>query len=184
MKARTWLVGVGLAVTFGVLGVSGAVLAGCGGGQNAKFANIKAGEMPSGESWIGVYYNPVYGYLHMIEQDGNIVGRWKRTDSSHWGELSGTSDGNVVHFTWKEHAYGAIGANGTSQGSGVFIYKVTGADKVPAPPPELDGQYTLDNSDEVGQWHCVKQVGMKADINAITGDNPTDTAPATQDKWN
>ena len=26
--------------------------------------------MPSGETWPGVYYNPVYGYLHMIEQDG------------------------------------------------------------------------------------------------------------------
>ena len=59
--------------------------------------------MPAGESWVGVYYNPVYGYLHMVEQDGNIVGRWKRTDSSHWGELSGTVEGNVMHFTWKEH---------------------------------------------------------------------------------
>ncbi len=178
MRARTWLVGVGLAV---VLGVGGAAVVGCGGGQGAKFASIKAGDMPSGESWIGVYYNPVYGYLHMIEQDGNIVGRWKRTDSSHWGELSGTADGNVVHFTWKEHAYGAIGANGVSQGAGVFVYRMGAKDNA---PPELDGQYTLENSEDVGQWHCVKQVGMKADINAITGDNPQDTAPATQDKWN
>jgi hypothetical protein len=178
MKARTWLVGVGMAV---VLGVGGVSLAACGGGQGAKFANIKAGDMPSGENWIGVYYNPVYGYLHMIEQDGNIVGRWKRTDASHWGELSGTSDGNVVHFTWKEHAYGAIGANGVSSGAGVFVYKMGQGEHA---APELDGQYTLDNSDDVGQWHCVKQVGMKADINAITGDNPQDTAPATQDKWN
>jgi hypothetical protein len=169
-----------MAVVFaGAFASTGALVA-CGGGPGAKFANIKAGEMPSGESWIGVYYNPVYGYLHMIEQDGNIVARWKRTDSSKWGELSGTSDGNVVHFAWKEHSYGAIGPNGTSTGSGVFVYKM--GDNNTA---ELDGQYTLDNSaGDVGQWHCVKQTGMKADINSITGDNPTDTAPAAQDKWN
>jgi hypothetical protein len=49
---------------------------------------------------------------------------------------------------------------------------------------ELDGQYSLEDSDSVGQWHCVKQVGMKADINSINGDNPQDTAPAAGDKWN
>ena len=97
-------------------------LVGCWGGAGAKFASIKAGDMPEGESWVGVYYNPVYGYLHMIEQDGNIVGRWKRTDSSHWGEMSGTAEGNVVHFTWKEHAYGArSGRNGTSHGRGRLL---------------------------------------------------------------
>src|SRR5580693_3133944 len=177
MKPRAWLCGVGMAVV--VAGAGGAVAA-CGG-QTAKFAAIKAGEMPENETWVGVYYNPVYGNLHMTVEGDNVVGRWKRTDSSHWGELSGTADGNVVHFTWKEHAYGAIGANGVSQGAGVFVYKMGAKDNA---PPELDGQYTLENSEDVGQWHCVKQVGMKADINAITGDNPQDTAPATQDKWN
>ena len=184
MKARAWVRSVGLAlVVAGACMSSGAVaLAGCGGGgAGAKFANIKAGDMPEGETWVGVYYNPVYGYLHMIEQDGNIVGRWKRTDSSHWGELSGTAEGNVVHFTWKEHAYGAIGANGTSQGAGVFVYKQGTGEHA---APELDGQYNLEDNNDVGQWHCVKQVGMKADINAINGDNAQDTAPATQDKWN
>src|SRR5580693_7667423 len=78
-------------------------LVACGKGGDAKFGNIKAGEMPSGETWPGVYYNPVYGYLHMVEQEGNIVGRWKRTDGSHWGELSGTAEGNVLHFQWTEH---------------------------------------------------------------------------------
>jgi hypothetical protein len=181
MRARTWLRGAGMALVVGVVCVSSSALVACGGGAGAKFASIKAGDMPSGESWIGVYYNPVYGYLHMIEQDGNIVGRWKRTDASHWGELSGTSDGNVVHFAWKEHAYGAIGVSGQSSGAGVFIYKMGKGDKA---APELDGQYSLEGSSDVAQWHCVKQVGMKADINSISGDNPQDTAPPTQDKWN
>jgi hypothetical protein len=150
---------------------------GCAGAHTAKFGNIAAGEMPASESWVGVYYNPVYGYLHMIEQDGNIVGRWKRTDSSHWGELSGTVEGNVMHFTWKEHKYGAVGPSADSHGSGIFVYKM-GQNDI----PELTGKYALDESSDVGDWHCVKQTNMKVDLNSITGDNPADL-PATQDKW-
>jgi len=176
MKPRAWLYGAGITL---VVAASGGASVSCGG-ANAKFASVKAGEMPENETWIGVYYNPVYGYLHLIEQDTNIVGRWKRTDASHWGELSGTADGNVVQFTWKEHAYGALGPSSESHGSGVFVYKAGKGKEA----PELDGQYSLENSDSVGQWHCVKQVGQKADINSINGDNPQDTAPAAGDKWN
>jgi hypothetical protein len=158
-------------------GASVAALAACGGGQEAKFGNVTAGEMPAGETWIGVYYNPVYGYLHMVEQEGNIVGRWKRTDSSHWGELSGTVDGNVLHYTWKEHQYGAVGPSSDTRGSGLFVYKM-GENKT----PELDGKYALEDQDSVGQWHCVKQTGMKPDLASINGDNPSDT-PAGGEKW-
>ena len=77
MRARSWAF---LGIVFMALA---SMCFACGSGGGGKFANIKAGEMPSGEAWPGVYYNPVYGYLHMLEQDGNIVGRWKRTDGSH-----------------------------------------------------------------------------------------------------
>jgi hypothetical protein len=177
MKLRARLGTVAMAV---VLASAGGALVACGGGPDAKFASIKSGDMPENQTWTGVYYNPVYGHLHLIEQDTNIVGRWKRTDSSHWGELSGTAEGNVVHFTWKEHQYGAIGPSADSHGIGVFVYKMGSDGKI----PELDGQYSLEDSDSVGQWHCVKQVGMKADINSINGDNPQDTAPAAGDRWN
>ena len=68
MRARAWAwVCVG-AMAFAVPAV------GCGGEQSAKFANIKAGEMPEGQAWPGVYYNPVYGYLHIVAQEGAVVG--------------------------------------------------------------------------------------------------------------
>jgi hypothetical protein len=171
MKARAWAWGF-----VGALALAPAAI-GCGSEPQAKFATIKGGEMPEGEVWPGVYYNPVYGYLHIVEQDGAVSGRWKRTDQSHWGELSGTAEGNVLHFTWKEHKYGGVGPSADSHGSGVFVYK-PGENKI----AELAGQYALDESDKVGEWHCVKQVGMKPDPNQITGDSPADT-PATQDKW-
>ena len=172
MRASGWLFGVGLAVAAASAGVA---TVGCASAP-PKFGNIKTGEMPAGESWVGVYYNPVYGYLHMVEQDGNVVGRWKRTDSSHWGELTGTVEGNVMRFTWKEHQYGAIGPNSDVKGTGVFVYKTAEA------APELDGQYALEDSDSVGAWHCVKQLNTKPDLNSISGDNPSE-GPAVGDKW-
>lgn len=149
---------------------------GCGGGGGAKFAQVKAGEMPSGEVWAGVYYNPVYGYLHMVEQEGNLVGRWKRTDGSHWGELSGTAEGNVMHFTWTEHKYGGVGPSADAKGNGVFVYKM--GEKF----GELAGQYALEDSDNVGDWHCVKQTGMKPDLSSISGKG-TDVMGVTPDNW-
>jgi hypothetical protein len=174
MRAPAWRWIVGMAMALALACTGGALVA-CGG-QGAKFQNIKGGEMPQGQSWLGVYYSQVYGYLHMIEQDGNIVGRWKRTDSSHWGELSGTVDGNVMHYTWKEHDYGAVGPSGDTKGSGYFVY-LMGQNNI----PELKGKYSVDESDTSAEWNVVKQVNMKPDINSITGDNPTDTTG--RDTW-
>jgi hypothetical protein len=172
MKAWAWMCVAALAL-------STAGVAACGGGGgSAKFAHVKAGDMPQGETWVGVYFNPVYGYLHVIEQDGNIVGRWKRADGSHWGELSGSAEGAVLHFTWKEHQYGNVGPSSVSSGSGVFVYKIDNDGT-----PELDGQYALDDSDNAGQWHCVKQAQMKPDLNSINGNSPTTGIPATTDQW-
>jgi hypothetical protein len=109
-----------------------------------------------------------------------MVGRWKRTDASHWGELSGTVEGNVFRFTWKEHQYGAIGASADTHGSGQFVYKQGEGDKA---IPELDGWYAIDESDHIGDWHCVKQQNMKADLNSINGENPIDPGGNKTDQW-
>ncbi len=147
------------------LAVAGTMVA-CGGGGDAKSANVTAGEMPAGEVWTGVYFHPVYGYLHMQEEDSSIVGRWERADKSAWGELSGTKSGNVVHFTWKEHKVGLVGPAAESHGKGVFVYKAAKEEKGSA---ELDGQFGLDQ-DETGQdWHNVKQQHMAPDLKSIPG---------------
>ena len=46
---------------------------GCGPSTpDAKTANVQAGDMPAGGEWTGVYYNELYGYLHLV-QDGNAI---------------------------------------------------------------------------------------------------------------
>jgi hypothetical protein len=179
MRVRQWVFVLGIAMA--TVGMSGA-LVGCGGGS-AKFPEVKGSELPSGESWDGVYYNPVYGYLHLVPQGDNMVGRWKRSDSSHWGELSGTVDGNVFHFTWTEHRYGAFGPSGDTHGSGMFVYHLPPQkDESLKPIAELDGKYALDESSQIGDWHCVKQMNLKADLNSINGENPAE--PGTKgDQW-
>ncbi len=158
--------------------VCAVALAACGdGGGGVKAANIHAGEMPSGESWAGVYYHPVFGYLHMMEEGEHVVARWKRTDQSAWGEMSGTKTGNVLHYTWKEHKIGLVGPAAMSEGKGYFVYK-QGKEGI----AELDGQFGL-GADEAGSdWHNVKQVRMNPDLKSISGDTGG-VAPAGAGKW-
>src|SRR4051812_35464923 len=73
------------AFSFAAIGI-----AGCADNGEPKTAKVHSGPMPEGETWTGVYFHPVFGYLHMQEEGSNVIARWKRTDHSHWGELSGT----------------------------------------------------------------------------------------------
>lgn len=142
------------------------------GGPEAKSAHVTPQNMPDGETWTGVYFHPVYGYLHMVEQDNNVVAKWQRTDKSAWGRMSGIKNGNVLHFQWQETKYGLVGPSATQKGRGYFVYTV-GKDNI----ANLGGEYGLDN-DEVGsEWNCVKQMRMNPDLNSITGDVPGGTAP-------
>jgi hypothetical protein len=159
-----------------------ASLAGCAGGDAPKMATVKAGDMPEGEAWTGVYFHPVFGYLHMVENGTTIVGKWKRADQSKWGELNGTKLGNVFHFVWKEHTYGLVGPAAETHGKGVFVYSVE-ENSTNHKTAKLAGQFGL-NDDEVGStWDCVKQDRMEPKLDSITGDQSATGAPAAAGNW-
>lgn len=139
--------------------------AGCGDGNEPKTAKVASGPMPEGETWTGVYFHRVFGYLHLQEAGANVVGRWKRTDQSHWGELSGTITGNVLRYTWKEHKIGMVGASATTKGKGYFVYKVNKENI-----GELHGQFGLNDSEVGSDWKNVKQLRMPPDLKSIGGD--------------
>ncbi len=142
------------------------LIGGCGDGNGARTAKVASGPMPEGETWTGVYFHPVFGYLHLQEEGSNVVGRWKRTDHSHWGELSGTTTGNVLHYTWKEHKIGMVGASATTRGKGYFAYKVN-KESI----GELDGEFGLNDSEVGSTWKNVKQLRMPPDLKSIGGDS-------------
>jgi hypothetical protein len=155
---------------------TGAALAGCGE-PPPKTAQITSGAMPEGENWTGVYYHPVFGHLHMMEEGSNIVAKWKRTDQSHWGELSGTVTGNVLRFQWKEHKVGMVGASMTTTGKGYFVYKMN-AENI----GELHGQFGMGQDETGSDWKCVKQQRMQPDLKSISGDTGG-IAPPAAGKW-
>ena len=162
MSTLVRLRGAAVAVLFAASSVS---LAACGGGQETKTAKVASGPMPEGETWTGVYFHPVYGYLHMVEEGTSVVGRWKRADQSHWGELSGTATGNVLHYTWKEHKVGMIGASATTKGKGYFVYKLDNEKR-----PILEGQFGLNDAETGSDWRNMKQMRMEPDLKSIGGD--------------
>jgi hypothetical protein len=142
------------------------LLVGCGSDSEPKTAKVTSGPMPEGEQWQGVYFHPVYGHLHLVEEGSNVVGRWKRTDHSHWGELSGTIAGNVFHYQWKEHKIGMVGAASTTKGKGYFVYKVN-TEGI----GELHGQFGLNDSEIGSDWKSVKQLRMPPDLKSIGGES-------------
>ena len=148
-------------------------IAGCGSSGATNVANVKAGSMPEGETWTGVYYHPVFGYLHLQEEGSSIVGRWKRTDHTYWGEMSGTVTGNVFHYQWKEHKIGMLGASATTKGKGYFVYKVNKENI-----GELDGEYGLNDAEVRSNWKSIKQVRMPPDLKSIGGGDEGGVAPA------
>jgi hypothetical protein len=154
---------------------------GCSEGGGAKSAMVHASDMPAGESWNGVYFHPVFGYLHLVENDATVVGKWQRADKSKWGELSGTKIGNLLHFTWKEHTYGLVGPAALRVGKGVFVYKTEEVNE--HKQAKLEGEFGLEQ-DEVGStWNCVKQDRMEPKLDSINGDVGATGAPAAAGKW-
>jgi hypothetical protein len=170
-----------LTLTIGLSLGALATTAGCAGDEGPKVATVAAGDMPTGESWQGVYFHPVFGFLHIVEDGTNVIGKWKRADQSKWGELTGTKVGNVVHFSWKEHTYGLVGPAAEIHGKGVFVYRVEESNGHKT--PKLAGQFGL-GLDEVGStWDCVKQDRMEPKLDSINGDQSATGAPATGGNW-
>jgi hypothetical protein len=150
------------------LAASSAAVVACGGaGNEPKSAVVTPGDMPDGANWDGVYFNSVYGNLHIVKTGDTIAGKWKRANGSAWGELAGHVAGNVVHFEWTEHKTGAVGPNATSKGKGVFQYKRPTGDNV---DDELKGSWGLDENESGNEWDCVKQRNMPPDLKSIGGD--------------
>jgi hypothetical protein len=167
MRKTTWKFAV-LAIPF-ALG-AGSLVAACGDKPEPKVANVPQGEMPQGASWTGVYFNPTYGNLHIIEAGGSIQARWKKTDESAWGELNGPVSGNVVHYEWIEHKAGMVGPSATTKGKGYFIYKRPAGDDV---DDTLEGEYGLNDKEHGSKWDCVKQRRVTPDLKSIGGAQET-----------
>lgn len=140
-----------------VLALAGAVTA-CGPGSgDVKTANVKPGSLPGGGEWNGVYYSTQFGYLHLVSDNRSANGAWRTAAGDAWGELSGSIEGDLLKYQWKERKIGAIGADATKSGHGFFRYTIPNPDE----PHKIVGEWGLDKSDAGNPWEAVKQIRME-----------------------
>jgi len=144
-----------------------AVSTGCSNGQGTKSsANLKASEMPEGGDWNGVYFDPIYGYLHLQREGDNVNGAWRNTEGNAWGEMSGTASGDIYKFEWKEHKIGMVGKSATSEGHGYFRYSIPKAGEA----HEIKGEWGLGAEEAGRKWTAVKQFNRKPDLKSVLPD--------------
>ncbi|HOU91185.1 MAG TPA: hypothetical protein PLU22_09080 [Polyangiaceae bacterium] len=144
------------------------VVTACHGGQSGpKVASIKPGEMPIGGEWEGVYYDQLYGNLHLKVDGDAAIGRWRRDSGESWGELNGTVDGDLMHYEWVEHRIGMVGPSSDTHGKGYFVYRDSPVEK---DPDYIEGERGL-NEDELGQkWKAIKQANVVPDLDSVMPD--------------
>jgi hypothetical protein len=155
---------------------------GCSNGKaSAKTASVSAGAMPSGGDWTGVYYSPLFGHLHMV-QEGNLVnGRWQRPRKGQWGKMQGNADGNLLKFDWEEYIDGLVGPNSKKGGKGYLVYSRPDGENV---DDQVAGEIGR-GDDEVGTpWEAVKQRNVDADLDSIGGAGATEVGGGDWDSDN
>lgn len=117
--------------------------------------------------WTGVYYSPVYGYLHLVKEGTNVSGRWLTTSGASWGALHGNVTGDVLRYSWTEHQIGQVGAASKTSGRGYFRYVHPEGEYV---NDELEGEWGTGQSDAGNPWNAVKQRNMIPDPDSISPD--------------
>lgn len=143
-------------------------LAACSGGQKeVKTADhVKPGTMPDGGEWRGVYYDQVYGFLHLTVSGNAVQGAWETEAGDKWGELYGEANGDLLKYSWTERTKGVVGPAAKSQGKGYFRYTIP----KPGEPHVIKGEWGL-NENEVGHtWEALKQQNMEPDPKSVRPD--------------
>lgn len=151
--------------SLGAIALAFALVA-CGGGKDAKHANVKAGPMPEGGEWPGVYYSQIYGYLHILADGNGANGAWRTTAGDSFGELHGSLDGNLLTYEWTERRIGAVGADANRKGKGYFVYTIPKKDEA----HEVVGEWGLGDENAGNEWKAVKQKNMAPNPDSVKPD--------------
>ena len=140
--------------------------AACSSAPQPKVVNPKAGPLPEGGDWAGVYYDQVWGYLHLLADGDSVNGAWRTTSGDAYGELHGEIDGNLLKFAWQERKIGAVGADASRKGSGYFVYSIPKEGEA----HEIIGEWGLGDENAGNAWRAVKQKNMVPNPQSVKPD--------------
>jgi len=157
-----------------------AFTSGCGGSSTApKVAHVKAGDMPVGGEWTGVYYSQLQGYLHLMNEGNSIQGRWRITAGEKFGEMAGEVTGDVFRYEWTERTIGMVGPTASRSGRGYFRYTIPKEGEA----HEIAGERGP-GQDETGEpWKAVKQMNQVPDFKKVTPDETEDRPTPGSGDW-
>lgn len=142
-------------------------IVGCGSEPEVAKANVKPGPMPDEGDWRGVYYDTIYGYLHLMASGSDVNGKWRTASGDKWGEMHGQTDGDLFTYEWTEHRIGIVGPAGTSSGKGYFKYVVPEGENV---DHEIHGEWGMGDNEAGYRWSAIKQRNMKPDPDSVMPD--------------
>ncbi len=140
---------------------------GCSKPPPPTTANVKAGDLPPGGDWSGVFYSPLYGHLHLVKEGNSVSGKWRTTGGDKWGELHGEVTGDLLKYKWVEHKIGMVGPGATTEGRGYFKYYVPADENS---NHEIKGQWGLDRSEVGNSWEAIRQRNMLPDVDSVRPD--------------
>jgi hypothetical protein len=154
-------------LTLGVALAAGGAAAGCSNPPPPTTANVKAGDLPPGGDWSGVFYSPLYGHLHLVKEGNSVSGKWRTAGGDKWGELHGEVTGDLLKYKWVEHKIGMVGPGATTEGHGYFKYYVPADENA---NHEIKGQWGLERSEIGNVWEAVRQRNMLPDLASVRPD--------------
>ena len=148
-------------------------LAACAGSKQEEVHSVpKAGDMPEGAEWTGVYYSATYGHLHMIKEGSAVSGKWRNAAGDKWGALHGEVTGNLLKYEWEETTIGMVGPSAKKTGKGYFQYVRGKGDN---PNDEIHGEWGLGKEWTGVTWDAVKQRNAKPDPDSVVPDETQKT---------
>ncbi len=122
------------------------LIASCGGAG----AGIRAGKMPDGATYYGVWQSPQYGEMNLCQSGTTVHGDFVKNERR--GRIHGTVEGDVLQFQWEERRELVQGRPSITRGHGYFRLEIGDDDD-----HYLRGQWGHDNSyDGGGPWNAVK----------------------------
>jgi len=141
-------------------GMAMALFFGCGSDR----PEIKSVPMPEDGSFTGVFFSPLYGEMHMIQNGSTVRGEYTKDERT--GKITGEADGNVMRFEWVEAKAMISNRPTETRGHGYFQYVVDpgNGDHL------LKGRWGLDDDDYGGgEWNAYKAKKREPHLSGDSG---------------
>lgn len=154
-------------LSLGVALALGGAAVGCSKPPPPTTASVRAGDLPPGGDWSGVFYSPLYGHLHLVKEGNSVSGKWRTAGGDKWGELHGEVTGDLLKYKWVEHKIGMVGPGATTEGHGYFKYIVPADENE---NHEIKGEWGLERSEIGNTWEAVRQRNMLPNLSSVRPD--------------